>query len=390
MPQVLVVDDSKSARMDAVRALSAVGISTIEIEDPAHAISAARHHQPDLILLDVMMPGINGLGVLRQLRSDPRTAEIPVIVVSALANIGLVDDLAREGAVSCVPKPFGHEELRQCVAETLRNDPRAAGEDAPTGPGHVTAFLGVKGGVGTTTVALNVAATWASQGASVALAELRATVGTMAARLNQCADWSLETFLLQDDLNEQDLVQRLLYSEETGLELLCGPNRPIPPTALDPDRISSLIEMLAARSQHVVLDLPADNSKATAAALALSHSVVLVLEHELTSVVAARAVRDLLAECKISVPTGLVIVQQNIFLPRLSRHVVEAELERPVVGTIAPAAESLDSAIRVGLPLVLAEPDHPSTTGYRELARQLDPHPSPESVRTRGICRTVE
>ncbi|QDU37396.1 Nitrogen regulation protein NR(I) [Maioricimonas rarisocia] len=373
MPQVLVVDDTQSARMDVIRALSVAGISAIEIPDARDASAAARHHQPDLILLDVMMPGVNGLGVLQQLRSDPRTSRIPVIVVSALADSNFIDDLMKEGAVACVAKPFGHAELRKTVQAALETEADPDHDRSSDAPGQVTAFIGAKGGVGTTTVAINVAATWADQGSKVSVTELRTATGTLAARLNRRAEWTLGSLLQAGRAGEYEIVNNLLVADECGLELLCGPQRPIPPEQMDPRLITGLVDILAARSRHVVLDLAGENSEANAAALAMSHSVVLVVEQELTSLVAARAVRDLLIEWRIAVPVGVVLVQHTPFTPQLPTQVIQAELECDVIGVIPPAADVLDTAVRAGLPLILSEPQHHAAVACRELSRQLVP-----------------
>jgi len=83
-PNVLVVDDTEDARRLIRRILQAQGNYTIlEANNGRQAIEIARKELPDLVILDLMMPELDGFGVLDALKSDPNTAPIPVIVVTA-------------------------------------------------------------------------------------------------------------------------------------------------------------------------------------------------------------------------------------------------------------------------------------------------------------------
>ena len=114
---VLVVDDEPSLRTLLTRLLQMEGYKVLEAEDGATALKVVANEQPDLVLLDVMMPVRNGLDVLGDLR---RTSDIPVILVSAMAEeadrvIGL-----KMGADDYVTKPFSAAELSARVESVLR------------------------------------------------------------------------------------------------------------------------------------------------------------------------------------------------------------------------------------------------------------------------------
>jgi putative two-component system response regulator len=101
---ILVVDD-EPANLQLMRAILADFYRTIFAKNGEQAIEAARRHQPDLILLDIMMPGLDGFEVCRRLKSDPALVAIPVIFVTAM---GELDDEARGfeiGAIDYIVKP---------------------------------------------------------------------------------------------------------------------------------------------------------------------------------------------------------------------------------------------------------------------------------------------
>jgi len=93
--------------------------SFVEASDASEALEAARSARPDLVLLDVMMPGASGLTVVESLRSDPALRETPVVVVSAFAQEADRVAAADAGADSFLAKPFDPDELVSIVEQLL-------------------------------------------------------------------------------------------------------------------------------------------------------------------------------------------------------------------------------------------------------------------------------
>jgi len=114
--KVLLADDSEEIRaLTAAVLMEADTIEVIEAEDGESAISAARRDVPDLILLDINMPGMDGRQVFRALRVDPRTADIPVIFVSADPP----DRFDPSDNAGFIQKPFDPMELLRKVQEAF-------------------------------------------------------------------------------------------------------------------------------------------------------------------------------------------------------------------------------------------------------------------------------
>lgn len=122
-PRVLVVDDDPDLRVLAGVHLGE-GFDVIQAADGKECVAKALSHQPDVILLDMMMPGMNGSEVLTALSSDPSTAEIPVIFLSAL---GTTEDRVKgleKGAVDYITKPAEPAELVARVGAAARSKAR--------------------------------------------------------------------------------------------------------------------------------------------------------------------------------------------------------------------------------------------------------------------------
>jgi two-component system, OmpR family, phosphate regulon response regulator PhoB len=117
--KVLVVDDEAPIRLLCRVNLEAEGMSVLEAADGASGLDLARGEQPDVVLLDVMMPGLDGWRVAEELLEDERTNGIPIIFLTARAEFR---DRARGldiGGVDYVTKPFNPLELAQLVRDLL-------------------------------------------------------------------------------------------------------------------------------------------------------------------------------------------------------------------------------------------------------------------------------
>lgn len=119
MPLVLIVDDSPTEVHVMQRALEDHGFKTDSAEDGAEGIRKAKELKPDLILMDVVMPGMNGFQATRELSKDLETASIPVIMVTTK---GMETDRIwgmRQGAVEYLVKPVTKDDLVQKAQEVL-------------------------------------------------------------------------------------------------------------------------------------------------------------------------------------------------------------------------------------------------------------------------------
>ena len=105
-PLVLIVDDSDPNRKLARDVLRAGGLRTIEAADGHEAVALAAESLPDVILLDLRLPDMDGREVARALRDDVRTRRIPVVALSALRYGGDHDALSADGFAGCLEKPI--------------------------------------------------------------------------------------------------------------------------------------------------------------------------------------------------------------------------------------------------------------------------------------------
>jgi DNA-binding response OmpR family regulator len=117
--RILSIEDDPTVRRVLVAALGERGHEVLEAEDGDSGLSAAVEEQPDLILLDLGLPGTHGTVVLGRLRDNPATTAIPIIVVSAWGEGHVVAMARARGAVDVIRKPFGIADLIERVEAQL-------------------------------------------------------------------------------------------------------------------------------------------------------------------------------------------------------------------------------------------------------------------------------
>ena len=115
LPLVLIVDDNDRNRKLARDVLRMAGIRTLEAATATAGIAIASEHLPDVILMDLRLPDLDGTGAARLLRADPRTARIPVVAMTALPLDARDDWLLDAGFAGYIVKPIDIDELPDVV-----------------------------------------------------------------------------------------------------------------------------------------------------------------------------------------------------------------------------------------------------------------------------------
>ena len=121
--RILVVDDEADLRATLAEHLAAQGYTVREAADAVAALSSVRHERPDLVLLDVGLPGMNGLEVLRRIRQHDQT--IGVIMLTGNQDAALARSTLQLGAIDYVFKPFEWDRLDRAVTTSMGSKKRA-------------------------------------------------------------------------------------------------------------------------------------------------------------------------------------------------------------------------------------------------------------------------
>ena len=114
--KVLIADDEAGIRLMVVRMLGE-DYTVLEAADGEEAVELARLHKPSLVLMDILMPGKDGYSACHEIKTDPETKSIPVVMVSAIGHKLNAKLSAEVGADGYITKPFSVEKLLEAIAE---------------------------------------------------------------------------------------------------------------------------------------------------------------------------------------------------------------------------------------------------------------------------------
>jgi DNA-binding response OmpR family regulator len=118
---VLIVDDEPMARTLLRLMLVRAGFNVSEAENGSDALAKVKKNRPDIVLLDVMMPGMDGFMVCESIRGNEDMADLPIIMLSAKTDLDSINRGLRLGATKYLTKPISPEDLTEHVREALEN-----------------------------------------------------------------------------------------------------------------------------------------------------------------------------------------------------------------------------------------------------------------------------
>jgi len=378
MTKILIVDDDLESVKLIGLMLERRGYDIIAAQAGTQGLAKAQTEDPDLIILDLMMPDMDGYEVCRRLRANEETADLPIIMFTAKTQLD--DKVAgfQAGADDYLTKPVHPDELAARVEAVLLRASQRKGEAGEGGKGgKVVGFIGAKGGVGTTTLAANIAVSMQQmkEDEQVILAELSGGLGTVAIQLGLRHQVGLHTLLDQMmGRIDQRLVEAQLEEHTTGLLVLSGETQP-PGVAIPlfPDQAEAIIDHLRELSDYLLLDLGVGLTDTNQQALLMCDSVVVVVEPQREAMQLALALLHGMDET-VKIPAhrmDIVLVKKAASASTYTQSKIEEELGFDLVGVITPAPELAFQSAERGIPMAMMQSNNLASQQYKRIAERL-------------------
>jgi CheY-like chemotaxis protein len=430
MAHILVVDDDVNLLQMVRLMLERVGHEVETARDGEKGIELAGQIQPEVAIIDVMMPALSGYDVVRRMRENPRTARVPIIILTARSQPMDKHMALEAGANSFLSKPVSSQELTDRVTAVLQAGvdyrvhtglltepvpprtaeptvaakvaappdmqppslaeilpgtqpmpPRKGGRlpigaedinqqvDIPPTRLPVITVLSLRGGSGCTTIAINLGFLWAGMARRVCIAELSRTGGhvPMHIHLTPKNHWGM--ILDQGDMPDPRLLQQILLQHAaSGVTVLAAPPLPSTETLTTP-ATQNVLRELTSSYDPVVVDAGA-LSTAAIGALNVSSAVIVVMTDDPFSVQTTGQTLITLQNMGVEASRVRVVLNHTHPTRDLPPAAIQKALKRPLSAEL-PYDPNQPGAVRRGMPLVVASPKSPYAAAILQLSRTI-------------------
>ncbi len=371
--RIFIVDDSEMNLKMVSALLGKEGYEVITAMNAEQALGKIGPAAPELAILDVMMPDMDGYELCRRLRERPDTAHIPIIILTALSELDERLKAFDAGADDFIAKPFQPQELLARIKVLLRRASLQVRLAAEQAQGNAIALFSLRGGIGVSSLATNLAIGLAQVWSRpVALVDLALLNGMSALMLDLPLrnSWSDLTPIKEDEI-DQDVVNRILLKHDSGVQVLAAPRRPQDAELLTSGQVTQTLDVLRQQNDYVILDLPHDFNAVTLAALDAADTIYLMLSPELAAVRLAGIALDVFRE--LDYPGNKVKLALN--WPFKGKGLQRAEIENTLkqkIDIVIPYMEdALVMALTLGKPPVFQEPASPVGAFFEDIAYQI-------------------
>ena len=421
MANILVIDDDTSLLQMMSIMLKRAGHTTVLANDGKQGISVARDQHPDMVIVDVMMPDVSGYDVCSTLRKDPSTANIPLLMLTALSqpeHRGRAEDSGADGFVT---KPVTRDDLVKHVDELLKTGPRnfpeftdtkmppvqeAAAQPAapppppppgfgqadaapampavpqgftpapspvqrpPTGPLGalpVVVVMGLGSGAGATTIAVNLSLALMQYGRTC-LVDLSNRVGQVAVQLRIAprGTWqNLAGFSAGTD--KRMIAHALTMDHPSGVAVIAAPSNPVQ-ERLNSATLHYVFSALAEGFSRIIVDLPMELDATSIATLNEADHICLILGNDPSDLMAVPNMLHTLEAMRLP---GQIHISLNHTRPHgISYESAMQTVNSPLAVDIPYEPLQID-ALSSGAPLLMSQPGSLFARTVLHLARLL-------------------
>ncbi len=374
MARVLVVDDDLNALKFTTFVVGKAGHEVVSASTGQEGLDKAFADPPDLAILDVMMPGMNGYEVCRRLRQNERTAHIPILIFTARTQNVDRQTSFQAGATEFLAKPVMPEELQNTIDTLLKeaSQEELSAEGAQTTAGQKIVVFSLQGGVGVTSLAANLAVALALQKrVEVLLADLSVWSGQTTLLLNLKPRLTLAELPKAEEVLDMELLERYLLRHPSGVRVLPAPTSPAKAMGLPIDIIVKALSILKDNFPYVVIDTAPALDELTLAALDSADLILLVLRPDVGSVQTARSSLRTLASLGYDAQRVVLVINRTCASEGVPKGLVEKALARPVE-TVIPYEPNSVETMAQGKPLVLSHPRSAATAAIARLTALVE------------------
>ena len=379
--KILIVDDDVETLRLVGLMLQRQGYEILAADNGTQAINTAKNELPDLIVLDVMMPDMDGYQVTHTLRQNPGTALVPILMFTAKSQ---VDDKVAgydAGVDDYLTKPVHPAELVAHIKALLartRNRPAISVVEVPANKGYLIGVMGSRGGMGTSTLTLNLANAYAqaNKGTTVIAVELRPGQGSWGYELGFNNPEGLNG-LLQRKPNEitPEIVSNSLTATSFGIRVLLAPFvvGNVNFTSLA-DSLAAIVSCLTKINAVIFVDIGTNFLPGFDKICKFINSIIVLTEPQLITVKRTKLLIEQLNSSNLMSDKALDLVLYNRVRAdvQMTSVQVSEEMDGMAVSVmIPPSPELANQAAQRHVPMINMQPDGLVAQQFYQLAAMI-------------------
>jgi pilus assembly protein CpaE len=380
MPEkILIVDDDVDTLRLVGLMLQRQGYQISAATNGEQGLAKAFEERPDIILLDVMMPDMDGYEVTRRLRKNPVTQSTPILMFTAKTQLDDKVSGFEAGADDYLTKPTHPAELqahiRALLSRVVPKKPEEVETTSREKTGRVIGLLAARGGVGVSTLASNLAgALYTRAHTDIILAELTPGQGTLGMDLGTPNQKGLVDLLSGKAVEiTREKVDSLLIPHISGLRLLLASENPRDVHLTSQiEHYVALVTRLGTLGRYVILDLGSGLPPFVQKILPLCNDRIVILEGSANTIAQTRLLIEDMIALGIDA-AGISVVLNNRVRTESQMPLAEVQqnLGHPIVATLTPAPEMMLATTRMHTPAVLSQPTTITSQQILKIADQI-------------------
>lgn len=378
--KILIVDDDFDTLRLVGLMLERQGYSIVAAENGQQALQALGKEKPDLVLLDVMMPGMDGYEVARRIRKDSELGDIPIIMFTAKTQVEDKVTGLESGVDVYLTKPTQPRELFAQVKVLLARAKKTITTPLPkeTQRGYMIGVIAAKGGVGVSSLAINLGITLYRMTNNESLVvDFHPGSGDISWNLGYSSQGGLNRLLaVESSAMTPEIIENEIIIHDSGVRLLLASQSPKEAVQLtEVAKLKTIASRLPFIAKWVVLDLGSYLLPATQSLIKLCDEVLIAVEPTPTNVKQTKALIDDLASLGVSEGRlRIVLINRIRSSVQLNMKQVENDIGFKITTVFTPAPELAFQASISNMPMVFQQAGSITAQQYEKLAATISQH----------------
>lgn len=374
--RVLLIDDEQFYFKLIRNALKAANYELEYAKSSSEGLSKIASFAPELLIIDLKLPEMDGFQILERLRRDPKFSYIPVIVITSKDELSEKLKAFELGADDYVVKPFQPEELVARMGILARRGKAmqiAQQEATKSAPATTITVHSLRGGLGCSSIAVNLGLAFQKLwGKQTLLVDGVLTAGQVALMLDAKPTATWENLVGVETANFDDaVVSEMMCAHKSGIRYIAAPRYPIAADTFTHETLQIFIEKVKSQNDYVIVDTAHDFSDMTIHMLSMASTILLVMAPELASLRTAMSAIEIYDRLGLPLDRVRLALNNNSSNPAIKQAQLEKVLRRPIDFVLPFEAGEVNRALNFGQPFILTNPDLPICLVLEKMAYEM-------------------